>query len=63
MIKTTDGGATWSQVNNPLNANLKNINTCWFLNKDTGYVAGQWNTRILFPRYIIQEMVVLRGIL
>ena len=50
MIKTTDGGATWSQVNNPLNANLKNINTCWFLNKDTGYVAGQWNTPDSIPK-------------
>ena len=50
MIRTTDGGATWSQVNNPLSTNLKNIHTCWFLNKDTGYVAGQWNTMDSIPK-------------
>jgi gliding motility-associated-like protein len=50
MIKTTDGGTSWNIVNNPLNANRKNINTCWFINKDTGYVAGQWNTLDSIPK-------------
>ncbi len=50
MAKTTDGGLTWTTVNNPLFANRRNINTCWFVNKDTGYIAGQWNTADSIPK-------------
>ncbi len=50
MAKTTDGGQNWSFVNTPLFASTKNINTCWFLNKDTGYIAGQFNTPDSVPK-------------
>lgn len=50
MIKTTDGGATWSQVNNPLSANQKNAYTCWFVNTNTGYIGGDWNTVDSIPK-------------
>jgi gliding motility-associated-like protein len=50
MAKTTDGGANWSLVTTPLYANSKNINTCWFINKDTGYIAGQFNTADSLPK-------------
>jgi len=50
MAKTSDGGATWSMVSNPLYLNRRNINTCWFLNKDTGYIAGSWNTPDSIPK-------------
>ena len=43
MAKTTDGGQTWAFVTTPLFANLKNINTCWFLDANRGYIGGQWN--------------------
>ncbi|MBK7558733.1 MAG: hypothetical protein IPI54_10855 [Chitinophagaceae bacterium] len=46
MAKTTDGGATWSFVNTPLLPNLKNINACWFLDANKGYIAGQWNNTV-----------------
>jgi len=42
MAKTADGGLTWSFVTTPLFANNRNINTVWFLNKDTGYIGGRW---------------------
>jgi gliding motility-associated-like protein len=50
MIKTTDGGATWSQVNNPLNTNQKNAYTCWFVNQNVGYIGGDWNTADSIPK-------------
>ena len=50
MVKTTDGGATWSVVNNPLNANQKNAFTCWFVNTNTGYIGGEWNTSDSIPK-------------
>ncbi len=50
MAKTTDAGLTWTFVNTPLYANSRNINTCWFFNKDTGYIAGQWNTADSLPK-------------
>ena len=50
MAKTTDGGTTWTMVSNPLYLNRRNINTCWFLNRDTGYIAGSWNTLDSIPK-------------
>jgi gliding motility-associated-like protein len=50
MAKTTDGGVNWSFVNTPLFANTKNINACWFINKDTGYIGGQFNTLDSLPK-------------
>lgn len=50
MAKTIDGGVTWSLVNTPLFANSKNINTCWFLNENTGYIGGQFNTLDSIPK-------------
>ncbi len=50
MAKTTDGGDNWSFVTTPLFANSKNINTCWFINKDTGYIGGQFNTPDSLPK-------------
>jgi gliding motility-associated-like protein len=47
LLKSTDGGINWAQVNNPLYANARSINAVWFLNKDTGYIAGQ--AHILAP--------------
>ncbi|MBK7374502.1 MAG: hypothetical protein IPJ02_02710 [Chitinophagaceae bacterium] len=43
MAKTTDAGVTWSFVNTPLYANAKNINTCWFVDANKGYIGGQYN--------------------
>lgn len=43
MAKTTDGGITWSLVTTPLYSTSRSINTCWFMNANTGYAAGQWN--------------------
>jgi gliding motility-associated-like protein len=50
MAKSTNAGQNWTFVNTPLYANSKAINTCWFLNKDTGYIAGQFNTPDSFPK-------------
>lgn len=50
MAKSTDGGATWNFVITPLFANSKNINAVWFLNKDTGYIGGQFNTPDSLPK-------------
>ncbi len=50
MAKTTNAGQNWSFINTPLYANSRSINTCWFLNKDTGYIAGQWNTSDSIPK-------------
>jgi gliding motility-associated-like protein len=44
MIKTTDAGISWSQVITPLTSNARNINACWFLDANKGYIGGQWNT-------------------
>jgi gliding motility-associated-like protein len=41
LLKSTDAGLNWSQVNNPLYGNGRNINAVWFVNKDTGYIGGQ----------------------
>jgi gliding motility-associated-like protein len=43
MAKTIDGGANWSFVRTPLFANSKNINACWFLDANKGYIGGQFN--------------------
>ncbi|HET6995918.1 MAG TPA: gliding motility-associated C-terminal domain-containing protein [Chitinophagaceae bacterium] len=50
LAKTSDGGVTWTMVSNPLYLNRRNINTCWFLNRDTGYIAGSWNTIDSIPK-------------
>ena len=55
MAKTTDGGATWTNVPNPLFNNKRNINTVWFVNKDTGYIAGQWNTPDSIPKLYVTK--------
>ena len=41
MLKSTDGGVNWTKINTPLTPFNKNINAIHFLNKDTGYIAGQ----------------------
>lgn len=55
MAKSTDGGATWSFVNTPLYAKSRNINTVWFLNKDTGYIGGQHNTLDSLPKLYVTK--------
>ena len=50
MAKTTDGGVTWNFVNTPLFANAKNINTCWFLDENRGYIGGEFNTLDSVPK-------------
>jgi gliding motility-associated-like protein len=53
MAKTTDGGANWSFLTTPLFAGSKNINAVWFLNKDTGYIGGQFNTPDSLPKLYV----------
>jgi gliding motility-associated-like protein len=53
MVKTTDGGVTWNMVISPLYSNAKNINAVWFLNKDTGYIGGQFNTPDSLPKLYV----------
>ncbi|RYD91802.1 MAG: hypothetical protein EOP54_21830, partial [Sphingobacteriales bacterium] len=50
MAKTTDGGITWSFVQTPLFANNKNINSCWFLDANKGYIGGEFNTLDSIPK-------------
>ncbi|MFT3980409.1 MAG: gliding motility-associated C-terminal domain-containing protein [Ferruginibacter sp.] len=50
MAKTTDGGANWSFVNTPLAAGSKNINACWFLDENRGYIGGEFNTLDSIPK-------------
>ncbi len=50
MAKTTDAGASWSFITTPLFARGRNINTVWFVNKDTGYIGGQHNTPDSLPK-------------
>lgn len=50
MAKSTDGGVTWSFVNTPLFGNAKNINSVWFIDANTGYIGGQWNTLDSVPK-------------
>jgi hypothetical protein len=42
MVKSTDGGMNWTAINTPLTALAKNINALHFINKDTGYIGGQY---------------------
>ena len=53
MAKTTDGGITWNFVQTPLFANNRSINTCWFLNENKGYIAGQYNTLDSIPKLYV----------
>lgn len=55
LAKTSDGGITWNNVPNPLFNNKRNINTVWFVNKDTGYIAGQWNTPDSIPKLYVTK--------
>jgi gliding motility-associated-like protein len=50
MAKSINAGKNWSFVTTPLYSTAKSINTCWFLNKDTGYIAGQFNTPDSLPK-------------
>lgn len=50
MAKTVDGGSTWTHVKTPLYNNARNINTVWFINENTGYIGGQWNTLDSMPK-------------
>jgi gliding motility-associated-like protein len=50
LIKSTDGGVTWSFIQNPLSGNNKNVNTVWFTDANRGYIAGQWNTLDSIPK-------------
>lgn len=50
MAKTTDGGVSWSFVTTPLFANSRNINACWFVDANKGYIGGQWNTPDSLPK-------------
>ena len=50
MAKTTDGGDTWTFVTTPLFANSRNINACWFLDENRGYIGGQFNTLDSIPK-------------
>lgn len=50
MAKTVDGGATWSLISSPLFANARNINSCWFLDANKGYIGGSWNTPDSIPK-------------
>ncbi|MES2774838.1 MAG: gliding motility-associated C-terminal domain-containing protein [Bacteroidota bacterium] len=50
MAKSTNGGQDWSFVATPLFPGSRNINSCWFVNKDTGYIGGQWNTLDSIPK-------------
>lgn len=53
MAKTTNGGQSWSFVNTPLFATNKNINAVWFINENTGYIGGQWNTLDSIPKLYV----------
>lgn len=50
MAKSTDGGASWSFINTPLFSNNKNIYAVWFINKDTGYIGGEYNSIDSIPK-------------
>ena len=50
MAKSTDGGVTWSFVSTPLYANARTINAVWFVDANTGYIGGQWNTLDSIPK-------------
>lgn len=53
MAKTIDGGATWTFVNNPLFANQRIINACYFLDDNKGYIGGQFNTLDSLPKLYV----------
>ncbi len=53
MAKSTNAGQNWTFVNTPLYANSRSINAVWFINKDTGYIGGQFNTLDSLPKLYI----------
>ena len=53
MAKSTNAGKDWSFVKTPLYDGAKSINACWFLNKDTGYIGGQFNGIDSIPRIYV----------
>ena len=50
MAKTVDGGVNWTFVRTPLYASVRNINAVWFINDNTGYIGGAWNTPDSIPK-------------
>ena len=58
MAKTTDGGATWSFVTTPLFTNTKNINACWFMDANKGYIGWEQNNT---PDSLPKLYVTLNG--
>jgi gliding motility-associated-like protein len=53
MAKTTDGGVTWNFVNTPLFNDARNINAVWFINNNTGYIGGDWNSVDSIPKLYV----------
>lgn len=53
VAKTIDGGTTWNFVNNPLFANQRIINACFFLDDNKGYIGGQFNTLDSLPKLYV----------
>jgi gliding motility-associated-like protein len=53
MAKTIDGGTNWTFIRTPLFANSKNINACWFLDNNKGYIGGQFNTPDSLPKLYV----------
>jgi gliding motility-associated-like protein len=50
MAKSTDGGVTWTLVRTPLFNNARSVNAVWFINENTGYIGGTWNTPDSIPK-------------
>ncbi len=50
MAKSTDGGVSWNLLQTPFYSTGRNINTVWFVNENTGYIAGQWNSIDSIPK-------------
>ncbi len=55
MAKSTDAGKNWTFVNTPLYAKAVSINAVWFVNKDTGYIGGLWNTSDSIPKLYVTK--------
>lgn len=53
MAKTTDGGTNWTFINSPLWNQSRNINACWFLDDNKGYIGGQFNTPDSLPKLYV----------
>ena len=53
MLKSTDGGVTWSFIVNPLFQSSRSINAVWFVSPTRGYIGGQWNTPDSIPKLYV----------